>query len=113
MTYYVVVYRLGLERGNTAEEALDVITSLLERYGQGGPCAELDENFYYHNSFILADNKSAWVLETSGNFWVAEKVTTGCRNISNGLTITTKFDKHSKDLHEKVQSLGLWNGEVL
>lgn len=71
----VVDYRLGLERSSTAEEALDVICGLLERYGQGGPCSETDEGFRYHNSFLIADSTCAWILETSGKNWVAEQVT--------------------------------------
>ena len=47
--------RLGLERGRTSREALDVITSLLEEYGQGGPCAEDDPSFTYHNSYLICD----------------------------------------------------------
>lgn len=66
--------RLGLERGKSAEEALDVITSLLETYGQGGPCSE-DGRLTYHNSFLIADPKCAWVLETAGKLWAAQKIT--------------------------------------
>ena len=47
--------RLGLERGKTSREALDVITQLLETHGQGGPCAENDPSFTYHNSFLICD----------------------------------------------------------
>ncbi len=32
--------RLGLERAKTSLEALEVITDLLERYGQGGNCVQ-------------------------------------------------------------------------
>lgn len=106
---------MGLERGNTAEGALDIITSLLEQHGQGGPYTENDDDYNYiknHNSFLIADDKEAWVLETAGNFWVAEKVTNGYRNICNGLTIRTKFEKHSADIHEKAKELWLWNDEV-
>lgn len=109
---HAIVYRLGLERGNTAEEAVDVITSLLECHGQGGPCTENDEDLYYHNSFIIADEKEAWVLETSGKFWAAERVNRGYRFICNGLTIKTRFTKHSIGLFEKASELGLWDKKV-
>ena len=38
--------RLGLERGATAAEAVEVITSLLEQHGQGGSCGHLSARFY-------------------------------------------------------------------
>uniref|UniRef100_A0A8B9TZP3 Secernin 3 n=1 Tax=Anas zonorhyncha TaxID=75864 RepID=A0A8B9TZP3_9AVES len=66
--------RLGLERADTAEKALTVIVDLLEKYGQGGNCMESHMAFTYHNSFLIADRKEAWVLETSGKYWAAEKV---------------------------------------
>lgn len=63
-----------MERADTAEKALDVIVDLLEKYGQGGNCMESHMAFTYHNSFLIADRKEAWVLETSGKYWAAEKV---------------------------------------
>lgn len=88
--------RLGLERGSTAKQALDVITALLEIHGQGGPCAQDDPSFVYHNSFLIADRKEAWVLETAGRNWVAKRTNQGATNISNTLTIRNDYDLHSK-----------------
>jgi len=102
--------RLGLERGKTPREAVHVITSLLETYGQGGACAENDPSFTYHNSFLIANCKEAWVLETAGRNWVAERVTQPTRNISNGLTIRTSFDLSSKGLKEYAKQKGYWDG---
>ncbi|KAF7281481.1 secernin-2 [Rhynchophorus ferrugineus] len=102
--------RLGLERSSNADEALEVITTLLEKHGQGGPCSKTDEGFCYHNSFIIADTTSAWVLETSGKHWVAEKITSGYRNISNILSITTKIDKKSENIEEYAKTNNLWDG---
>uniref|UniRef100_A0A8D0E9Z6 Secernin-2 n=1 Tax=Salvator merianae TaxID=96440 RepID=A0A8D0E9Z6_SALMN len=66
--------RLGLERGSSAYEALCVITKLLELYGQGGNCKEEPVPFIYHNTFLLADRSEAWVLETAGRFWAAQRI---------------------------------------
>ncbi|MEJ5314348.1 MULTISPECIES: C69 family dipeptidase [Anaerolinea] len=85
--------RLALERSASAEEALNVIVELLEQYGQGGNCG-LTHGFYYHNSYLIADPRSAWVLETAGEHWVAEKVQ-GIRTISNALTIGETWDRIS------------------
>jgi dipeptidase len=88
--------RMALERAGTADEALKVITSLLEQYGQGGNCGFAHE-MYYDNSYIIADTKEAWVLETVGRQWVAEKVK-DVRSISNILTIDKQWDLASADV---------------
>ena len=83
--------RLGLERGKTARESLNIITSLLENYGQGGGCAYNDPSWVYHNSFIIADPKEAYVLETADEWWVAERVGE-VRSISNSISIKGQGD---------------------
>ncbi|XP_028249120.1 secernin-3 [Parambassis ranga] len=103
--------RLGLERANTAEKAVDVITELLQKYGQGGSCMEDECVFTYHNSFLISDRKEAWLLETSGKYWAAEKVEGACRNISNQYGITTKIDKEHPEMREYARSKGWWDGK--
>lgn len=88
--------RLGLERGNSARQALEIITNLLEIHGQSGNCG-YSHPLYYHNSFLIADFQEAWVLETVDRHWAAQKVK-DVRSISNGLTIDNDFDLVSKDL---------------
>lgn len=83
--------RLGLERGKTAKDSLNIITTLLETYPQGGGCAYNDPSWMYHNSFIIADPLEAYVLETADEWWVAEKVR-NVRSISNSISIRGKGD---------------------
>ncbi len=88
--------RLVLERAATAQTAVHVITDLIETYGQGGNCG-YTQNLFYHNSFLLADPDSAWVLETAGRHWAAKQVD-GIYAISNKITIENSWDIASDDL---------------
>jgi len=90
--------RLGLERAATASEAVEVITSLLGRHGQGGGCGHEKRSFTYHNSFLIADPAGAFVLETADRHWQVEKVD-GARTISNGLTIPGFADRYSDTIN--------------
>ncbi len=90
--------RLALERTDTARQALDLIVELLGTYGQSGNCG-FQHPTYYHNSFLIADPASAWVLETSGRNWAARQVR-DVYSMSNGLTIGSEWDLASPDLVE-------------
>lgn len=72
-------FRLGLERGTTAKEALDVIVALLGEHGQGGNYYEDAGSCHsFQSAYLIVDGEEAWVLETVGRYWAAEKVTGEC-----------------------------------
>jgi dipeptidase len=96
--------RLALERGATAAEAATVITTLLERHGQGGNCGHLIPS-YYHNSFMVADPSEAFVVETVGRDWLVERVH-GVRAISNDYSIFGAPERTSEGLPSLVRKLG-------
>jgi secernin len=64
--------RLGLQRATTAAAAVEVMTELLERFGQGGACSERGDSYW--SSFIVADSSSAFVLETSRRQWQCQQI---------------------------------------
>jgi dipeptidase len=101
--------RLGLERGATAAEAIEVMTTLLERHGQGGDCGHR-RRFYYNNSFIIADPHEAYVLETVGRWWVVKRVE-GARALSNALSIGADFDACSAGLSDHARDEGWSSGD--
>lgn len=92
--------RLGLERATTAQEAVSTITALVAAYGQWGsgvPGRSIEQGAY-DNSYLVADSREAWVIETSGYRWAARQISTGTYAISNQPTIRTEWDRASKDL---------------
>lgn len=95
--------RLALERAATAEAAVQVLTSLHETYGQGGRCGYEDRGFRYFSSFLVADGREAWVVETAGRQVEVERVR-GARSISNGLTIPGFAEAHSDWLKTRVSA---------
>ena len=99
--------RLGLERGRDAREALEVIAALIETHGQGGP-AHAPEAAGYHNSFLLADPKEAWLLETSNRRWAARRIRLG--SASNHLSLGSDWEIGSRDLEAFARSEGWWRG---
>jgi dipeptidase len=78
--------RLALERSTSAREAVETITTLIETHGQGGRCGHESAGFRYFSSFLVADGRGAFVLETTARKWAVEEVR-GARAISNGLTV--------------------------
>lgn len=100
--------RLALERTDNADDALKVIVDLLETHGQGGNCG-FEHQLFYHNSFIIADHSTAWVLETAGRHWAAQRVR-DVRSISNGLTIETDWDLASGGLVDYAVGQGWCKG---
>lgn len=94
--------RLALERAATAQAAVHIITDLIQTFGQGGNCS-YRHKLFYHNSFLLADPESVWVLESAGRHWAAKRVD-GFYAISNKITLETSWDIASDDLvHFAVQ----------
>lgn len=73
--------RLGLERSFTSREALDIITSLLEKHGLAADNFEhvragAASESRFCTSFLICDPSDAWVLEVvSGKQWAAQQVT--------------------------------------
>ncbi len=94
--------RLGLERADTAARAVEVIVDLLDTHGQGGGCGHEDRRFTYHNSFLVADAREAWVVETAGVLRAVERVTAGVRSLSNALTIDGFAQRHGDPLRAHV-----------
>ena len=103
--------RLGLERGRTAYEAMHVIIALLERYGQGGCPRANGTGEPYDNSFIIADPREAWVLETAGRRWVARRVRNGIYSISNVPTIEEEWDEAAPHLIDHAVAHGWWQAK--
>jgi secernin len=85
--------RLGLERARTCGEAIEVMTRLLEEYGQGGS-AELKGNSHFDSSFLLSDASEAYILETAGRKWAVRRVR-DTASISNMFGIRRDWDRSS------------------
>jgi len=81
--------RLALHNAATAREAVDILSRLIEGEGQGGNGA-YKGSLYYDNSFLIADQRQAFILETADHHWAVKSVTTDA--ISNSYSIKDDFE---------------------
>jgi hypothetical protein len=98
--------RLALERGSTARHALDTITSLIARHGQGAfpGCAEEQA---HDAAILLADRHEAFLVEASGPAWVYQEL--GLVRVAADLcTIRQDWDAISPGLAGRVIGRGWW-----
>lgn len=102
--------RLGLERGETAHEAMIVITRLLEAYGAG--YCESPNVAKYHNNYMVADPCEAWVLETAGRYWVARRIKDGVYYEGNLYSIQTYWDRCHQGLVSHAVEMGWCDSEL-
>src|SRR5579871_3483624 len=94
--------RLALERATTAKDAVGVIVPFIEEYGQGGSGHDGVDRPYW-SSFLVADAREAYVIETSGPICAFEG-TGPTRAISNRTTIAA-FDAAHRHPRQPVERL--------
>jgi len=99
--------RLALERARSAEQAVEVISTLVEAHGQGGS-GYADKDWPYHNSFLIADRSTASLLETSDRRWALRHIT-AVGSASNHLSIGADWDALADGAIEHAIARGWWD----
>ncbi|HOX11923.1 MAG TPA: carcinine hydrolase/isopenicillin-N N-acyltransferase family protein [Spirochaetia bacterium] len=83
--------RIALRSASTAQEAVEILVELTERFDQGGNGAYRGRLFY-HNSYLAAGFDGAFVLETAGKRWAWRKAE-GPSAISNSYSIGLDYKR--------------------
>jgi hypothetical protein len=91
--------RLILERGQSACQALDLLTEAIERHGQSGPDGD--------SVFLVADGREAFVVEAAGNHWGLH-VCHSTRAISNVGLVRQDWHRLSRGLGTMVLERKWW-----
>jgi dipeptidase len=97
--------RLALERCRTARQALDLMTGLISRHGQGDSAGQPTDSV-----FLLADPSEAIALEAAANGWVVQEVLEA-RAASDVALVRQDWDRIAPGLAEHVISLGWWQAD--
>ena len=99
--------RLGLERGRTAEEAVEVMTDLTSTHGQG-KFNNAEGTRTYDNGYIVADPNEAYVIETAGHHWAVKEVSDNI-GISNVYSVEEDYVRLSPDCRQIAEEQGWWD----
>jgi secernin len=91
--------RLALERSNSARQAVDCLTDLVTRHGQG-------DNGDDH-AFLVADSCEAFVVETAGPHWAVQAVG-AVRAVSDVCLLRQDWDRISRGLADVAINKNWW-----
>ncbi len=98
--------RLGLERAASALQAVDVLTDLVTRYGQGGyaGCSAEED---HDNAFLITDAREAFVLEACGSYWGLQRVGE-VRAVTDVCRLRQDWDRIARGLSALAIGKGWW-----
>jgi secernin len=91
--------RLTLERAGGARQAVDCLTDLVTRHGQGDGGAD--------HAFLVADGREAYVVETAGEHWAVQEVG-AVRAVSEACLLRQDWDRISRGLADLAVGKGWW-----
>jgi secernin len=95
--------RLALERGRSARQAVDVLTGLVERHGQGLAQDDVSKD----HLFLVADPHEALAVETAGSHWVYQQIRE-VRAVSDAGVIRQDWDRIAPGLADLAIRRGAW-----
>jgi len=97
--------RLSLERAQTALQAVDLLTDLIERHGQGrfpdSPAGADD------SALLVCDPTTAFLLEAAGHHWVCQEIQQ-VRAISDASQIRQDWNRISRGLASRAIEGNWW-----
>ena len=96
--------RLILERGRTARQAVDLLIDLVGQHGQSEPLGNPPQG---DSSFLIADAKEAFAVETAGRHWVYQEIRE-VRAAGNACIIRQDWNRISPGLSDYVIRQGWW-----
>jgi dipeptidase len=97
--------RLALERASTALQAIEVLTDLIGRYGQGAFVGEGED--CADAALLVADWQEAYVLEAAGRHWALASIGS-VRAVSDACFLRQDWDRISRGLSDLAIHRGWW-----
>jgi secernin len=98
--------RLALERSRSACQAVDWLTDLTHRFGQG----DATDDGAADSAFLVADGAEAFTVETSGRYWVCQEARQ-VRAVSDVPTVHQDWDRICAGLSGEAIARGWWDAD--
>jgi secernin len=98
--------RLVLERCGNARQGVDLLTDLVERYGQGLTPGDPELGEADH-AFLIADPREAFAVETSGHYWVSQEISR-VRALSDVSVVRQDWSRIARGLAGEAITQGWW-----